>query len=99
VVDVAAERMNAKQLYELRNKLGLSQAQLAQLLGVHPLTVSKWERGLLTPTPHQLQLLDSFAKARKAQKSIGQEVGELLLTAGVVVALYTLLEAAFGDKS
>jgi putative transcriptional regulator len=91
--------MNAKQLSDLRKKLGLSQAQLAQLLGVHPLTISKWERGLLNPTPHQVELLHSFAKARKAQRSIGEEVGELLLTAGVVVALYALLDAAIGDRS
>lgn len=90
--------MNAKEVLELRGRLGLSQAQLAQLLGVHPLTVSKWERNLLTPTPHQVDLLNSFAKARRAQKSIGEEVAELLLTTGVVVALYKLLEAAFGDE-
>ena len=72
--------------------------QLAQLLGVHPLTVSKWERGILAPTPHQNALLESFAKARSARKTIGDEVGDLLLTAGVVVALYALLSAAFGDE-
>jgi len=91
--------MTGKQVSELRQKLGLSQAQLAQLLGVHSLTVSKWERNILVPTPHQEELLSSFAKARRAQKTIGEEVAELLLTAGVVVALYTLLEAAFGDES
>ncbi len=89
--------MTSAQLQKLRERLGLSQVQLAQLLGVHPLTVSKWERGVLAPTPHQSALLDSFAKARGARKTIGDEVGELLLTAGVVVALYTLLNAAFGD--
>lgn len=91
--------MNAKEVLGLRTRLGLSQAQLAQLLGVHPLTVSKWERGKLTPTPHQNELLESFAKARRTQKTIGNEVAELLLTAGVVVALYKLLEAAIGDEA
>ena len=90
--------MTSAELHSVREKLGLSQVQFAQLLGVHPLTVSKWERGMLAPTPHQNALLDSFAKARQARKSIGDEVGELLLTAGVVVALYTLLSAAVGDE-
>jgi len=90
--------MTAADLQKLREKLGLSQVQLAQLLGVHPLTVSKWERGILAPTPHQNALLESFAKARSARKTIGDEVGDLLLTAGVVVALYALLSAAFGDE-
>jgi putative transcriptional regulator len=90
--------MTGKQVLELRIKLGLSQAQLAQILGVHSLTVSKWERNILFPTAHQEELLNSFAKARRAQKTIGDEVAELLLSAGVVVALYKLLQAAFGDE-
>jgi putative transcriptional regulator len=89
--------MTSTELQKLREKLGLSQVQLAQLLGVHPLTVSKWERGLLAPTPHQNAFLESFAKARSAKKTIGDEVGELLLTAGVVVALCALFNAALGD--
>jgi putative transcriptional regulator len=87
-----------QQVAELRDTLGLSQVQLAQLLGVHPLTVSKWERGLLVPTEHQAALLESFRKAGKARKGIGDEVASLLLTAGVVVALFVLLEAAVGKK-
>jgi|1185.fasta_scaffold161790_3 putative transcriptional regulator len=90
--------MTTAELQRLREKLGLSQVQLAQLLGVHPLTVSKWERGVLAPTPHQNALLESFAKAGAAKKTIGDEVGELLLTAGVVVALCALLNAALGNE-
>ena len=29
-----------------RNALGLSQPELARELGVHPMTISKWERGV-----------------------------------------------------
>ena len=36
--------MTPKQLQSWRMKAGLSQPALAALLGVHPLTVSKWER-------------------------------------------------------
>jgi molybdopterin-binding protein len=47
----------------LREKLGLSQAELAQVLGTHAMTVSKWERGLLRPNEHQRKLLKAFASA------------------------------------
>lgn len=90
--------MNPTDVTSIRTQLGLSQAQLAALLGVHALTISKWERGLLRPTPHQEALLASFAKARNANKSIGDEAKNALIAAGVVVALYILLSAAVNDK-
>lgn len=36
---------DSRQLKSLRKRLGWSQARLAEALGVHPMTVSKWERG------------------------------------------------------
>jgi putative transcriptional regulator len=90
--------MTAAEVSTVRTQLRLSQVQLAQLLGVHPLTISKWERGVLAPTPHQNALLESFAKAGKAKQEIGTEVSNLLVTAGVVVALFALLNAAFGKE-
>lgn len=90
--------MTAAEVSEIRNKLGLSQVQLAQLLGVHPLTISKWERGVSDPTPHQSALLQSFGKAGQSKQQIGNEVSNLLVTAGVAVALWALLSAAFGEK-
>jgi len=44
-----------------RRRAGLTQAALAGLLGVHPITVSKWERGLLSPNGHQRELLAALA--------------------------------------
>jgi putative transcriptional regulator len=82
----------------VRTRLGLSQAQLAALLGVHTLTVSKWERGLSRPTEHQEALLTSFAKARRANTAVGEEAKKALVTAGVVVALFILLSAAVNEK-
>jgi transcriptional regulator with XRE-family HTH domain len=40
-----------------RERLGLSQARLAELLGVQQPTVSRWERGVLAPTEKQLEEL------------------------------------------
>ena len=90
--------MTAAEIYAVRTQLGLSQVQLSQLLGVHPLTVSKWERGVLAPTPHQVALLQSFGKASQAKQEIGNEISNLLVTAGVAVALWWILSAAFEKK-
>lgn len=39
---------------ELRNRQGLSQQKLAELLGVNQTAVSQWERGITTPSSHML---------------------------------------------
>ena len=41
----------------IRKRLGLTQERLARLTGVHPMTVSKWERGVLKPTALQRAIL------------------------------------------
>jgi transcriptional regulator with XRE-family HTH domain len=38
--------MTPNNLKKWRNKTGYSQSQLAKVLGVIPLTVSRWERGV-----------------------------------------------------
>ncbi len=88
--------LSRHQIRRIRNRLGLSQRQLADLLGVHPLTVSKWERGLLSPNAHQEDLLRSFGEA-EGTENIGETVGKLLLTVGVAAALLALLKAAFDE--
>jgi molybdopterin-binding protein len=50
----------------IRNRIGLSQAKLADLLGVHTMTVSKWERGVLKPNAHQRRILRALADAAEA---------------------------------
>lgn len=47
----------------VRTRLGLSQKELAGLVGTHAMTVSKWERGVLRPNEHQRRLLQAFADA------------------------------------
>ena len=57
-------------LAAIRTNLGLTQAQLADVTGVHPMTVSKWERGVLQPTRHQRALLvalEAVARGRPAR--------------------------------
>lgn len=35
--------MTGKQVRTVRRRLGLTQVQLAERVGIHPLTVSRWE--------------------------------------------------------
>lgn len=89
--------MTGPEIARIRSELGFTQAQLAQLLGVHVLTVSKWERGVLEPSPHQAAFIQSFAVAQTKKPDIGKVVVGLLVGAGVALALYALLKAAFQD--
>ncbi len=40
---------NPKKIHQIRKRLGLSQAELGELLGVAGNTVARWERGELVP--------------------------------------------------
>jgi len=83
--------MQSNELRDTRTKLGLNQVEFAQIAGVHPITVSKWERGTAAPTPYQNALFQQFREAAK-DKSIRQTIRNVLITAGVLVALALLLK-------
>lgn len=80
---------------QLRKSLRLSQAQFGNLFGVHPMTVSKWERGILRPTAYQLALMTDFAEAAK-KREVTDTIGAVLVGAGIAAALYLLLKGARG---
>lgn len=63
-----------------RKKLGLTQVEYAILLGVHPITVSKWERGHAEPTSWQYCIARSLRGA-------GFDVSMMLHTRGPVYTL------------
>ena len=90
--------MTAAEVLSVRTELGLNQVQFAQLLGVHPLTISKWERGVNVVPPHQKAMLESFRQASAAKESVGKDIAKLLVTAGAVMAILVLLETAFRPK-
>lgn len=79
----------------LRQTMGLSQPEFGQLFGVHPMTVSKWERGLLEPNDYQRALMNEFQKGI-INEQISQAVKSALVGAGIAAALLLLLEAAKG---
>ncbi len=47
----------------LRHALGFTQGELGELLGVHAVTVGKWERGVARPTHYQWEALELLAGA------------------------------------
>lgn len=83
--------MTASEIKSVRDLLKLSQVQFAQLLGVHPITVSKWEREEATPTPYQAALLKHF-KDGAQDKEVQNSILTLLIGMGVGVALAFLLK-------
>jgi DNA-binding transcriptional regulator YiaG len=85
--------MNECGIKKIRKKLGLNQEKLAQLLDVHTMTVSKWERGVLEPTPYQAAMMDEFEKAA-SKSEVKLKLKHVLIAAGVVAAVYLLLKYA-----
>ena len=83
----------------IRDRLGLSQPEFGQLVGAHWVTVSRWERDELTPSPYQMGLIERFGEAaREGKKQLGDSVKAAIVTVGVVAALFLLLRAAFEEK-
>jgi len=55
--------MEGSSVRALRMRLGYTQRTLSDLLGVHVLTVSRWERETLAPTPDAIRLLEAVRLA------------------------------------
>jgi DNA-binding transcriptional regulator YiaG len=60
-------RYSAERLMALRNKFGITQTQMASLLGVSYLSVHKWEAGGAQPRAAQLQKIASASKLGKRE--------------------------------
>jgi DNA-binding transcriptional regulator YiaG len=58
-------RYSAERLAALRNKFGITQTQMASLLGVSYLSVHKWEAGGAQPRAAQLQKIALASKMGK----------------------------------
>ena len=89
--------MDASGIRKLRDQLGLNQVEFAQLSGVHPITVSKWERGEATPTAYQNALFEQFREGARNQK-VRETVKDILVSAGVILALALLLSHLMKKK-
>ena len=85
---------DGKRVKSLRSLLGITQVDLAVLLGIHPMTISRWERGLLAPTDYQGKLLRTFEQA--AENYPG--VGAMLPKGDVTGSLHLLFQFAYRPK-
>ena len=84
--------MTPEDIYKLRTDLNLTQALFGQLFGVHPMTVSKWERGQLAPNDYQVSLMTAFQNAAQ-KKKVKDQLSGVLVGAGIVAAITLLLTA------
>jgi hypothetical protein len=62
------------------------------------MTVSKWERGVLEPSEHHISLMRSFDQAQQNNPDIGTFTAGVLVGAGAALALFFILQAAFGGR-
>jgi DNA-binding transcriptional regulator YiaG len=61
--------MKGREVREIRERLGKTQAELGDLVGVHWVTVSRWERDVVTipaPVEKLLRLLAAQSPKRRA---------------------------------
>ena len=79
------------QARRVRQKLGFTQAQLADILGVHVITVTRWESGRLIPDWIRSLLLNRFEKVKRQH---AQRALILRHEIGTAKALFYLLNVA-----
>lgn len=93
--------MRAADVLRYRLALRLDVGLFAQLLGVNPSSVYRWEHAAASPNiePMQQRLLAEIAYqvARGRGKSLGKTIRSAILIRGPLYGLYKLLEAEFGD--
>ncbi|MEM9754224.1 MAG: helix-turn-helix domain-containing protein [Planctomycetota bacterium] len=73
------ELPTAGRIKSLRHALGLTQQVLATKLGVTPLTVSRWERGQVSPNP---QAVKKLRRLRRAAATRGVVLDQASAVAG-----------------
>lgn len=88
--------MTGAEIRSVREALKLSQSQFAMLLGVHAVTVSRWETGAQSPTPYQVGLIQEFSKAAKRKQAVNN-IAAVLVTAGAIAGLFFLLKWALAQ--
>lgn len=83
---------------DTRYRAALTVREFAQLLGVHPSTVSRWEmpgaRSNVEPLQRALMLLIRTSDIR----AIIPEMRSELATRGALAGLYVLLRCAYGPR-
>jgi putative zinc finger/helix-turn-helix YgiT family protein len=60
--------MRANEVRRIRRKLGLKQTEFAKRLGVHAVTVSRWETGAWNPSVSMSRFMRLLLAAKKADR-------------------------------
>ena len=68
----AREPWTAERIAELRAELGLTQADMADELGVRQQTVSEWETGRYEPRGASARMLQHLAESKSAYDAEGE---------------------------
>jgi len=61
--------MDAKEIKEIRSKLGMTQVQFAKKLGVWNVTVARWETGGVKASPLAVARIKELASKTKGKRS------------------------------
>ena len=74
VVGEQTVRMSPRLIRSVRNRLGISQAKLAKLVGVSTLAVGNWELGKTKPRPESKARIAALRKLgrREARRLLGE---------------------------
>jgi DNA-binding XRE family transcriptional regulator len=83
-------------LKEMRKARGMTQAQLAEAIGVTATTIVRWEKGVVKPRPNHrmaLEILFADSKPKKTPKAKkdNEFVVILLLSAAVLAAAISVI--------
>lgn len=87
--------MKPDRVCRVRHSVGLTQPDLGKLLGRHPLTVSRWERGTLAVRGWDLEMLLVLELVSTTHPEISELLSERLRGSGAPSALYLVLSKAF----
>lgn len=88
--------MTSLEIKALRDRAGISQTELASLLGVTSSTVYRWEGDASRPSDWQVAMLDAFAEAERVQPGALRWATKALYNQGYARALYLILAVAYG---
>lgn len=90
--------MTTDEIRRLRDLAGVTQTELATLLGVTSTTIYKWERGTNRPNDWQVAMLDAFDAAERKVAGTLRRVVKALYSMGYARALHEALMVAFSEE-
>jgi len=90
------QELMSESIITLREKAKITQSELADLLGVHAITISKWERGKLLPGSFYHALMDMMWDALHNNPEICVYANRLNKSFGIGRALFAISSAAYG---